>query len=164
MEIKDFEKCKVDGLDDYFEGKTTIWGGKSELLVDCEEASLETMLPYINKMLEFLDNNKPDVVKALIDDGMLDCAEDWVDGNDETEDSTEEHPCYILYDGSKVCLPITEEDFAASLRPNGMTIYFDEDDISAEIFIDCVPDYFAGHCIVMYLDSKGNINVNGLAG
>ena len=40
----------------------------------------------------------------------------------------------------------------------------DEEDILVEGYIDCDPDYFADHSIEIYLDSKGNIDVIGLAG
>ena len=35
---------------------------------------------------------------------------------------------------------------------------------SAHIFINCDPDYFADHSIEVYMDSKGNVDVIGLAG
>lgn len=162
MEINDFFESKYAE----HEGNTTIWGEETGLLVDCDGITFEEMLPLINNLLQFLENNKPTVVKALIDKGMLQLAEYWVENGEETEDSTDEHPSYVLYDGSTVTFPITEENFSNSLHLSGMNIdyYEDKADISADIFIDCEPDYFAGHSIEIFMDSKGNIEVNGLAG
>ncbi len=162
MEIKDFVPLEIFS----YEGDTTIWGEKVGIGVDCNGSTLEAMLPKINKLAEFLDKNKGAVVKALVDDDFLSLAEDWASSAEEAEDSTEEHECYIMEDGTKVYLPITEEDFAASLHLGGITVYYDpeKDDISADVFLDCKPDYFAYHSIVIFMDSEGNIDVNGLAG
>ena len=85
---------------------------------------------------------------------------------EEAEDSTEERRGYMVDDETAVYLPISEADFAASLGFNDIDISYDEkaDDISACIYIDCDPDYFAGHSIEIYMDSKGNVDVVGLAG
>ena len=162
MEIKDFTKSDVFD----FECRTTIWGDELGIGVDCDGSSLEDMLPMINRLTEFLEQNKKKVVAALVEDDFLSLAEDWASSAEEAEDSTEENECYIMEDGTRVYLPITEEDFAASLHFDGISVYYDDeqDDISADVFLVCNPDYFAYHCIEIFVDGKGNIDVNGLAG
>ncbi|MBR4083074.1 MAG: DUF2262 domain-containing protein [Lachnospiraceae bacterium] len=150
----------------YSYGSGFVWGEEATILVDRGKRSLEEMLPLINKFVESL-NNKDAFVKALIDDGMLALAEEWVSScEDEAEDSTKERRGYMVDDETAVYLPISEKDFAASLEFDTIDISYDEEaeDISAHIFINCDPDYFADHSIEIYMDSKGNIDVIGLAG
>mgnify|MGYP003440273148 CR=1 FL=1 len=150
----------------YSYGSGFVWGEEATILVDRGKRSLEEMLPLINKFVESL-NNKDAFVKALIDDGMLALAEEWVSScEDEAEDSTTERRGYMVDDETAVYLPISEKDFAASLEFDTIDISYDEEaeDISAHIFINCDPDYFADHSIEVYMDSKGNIDVIGLAG
>ena len=150
----------------YSYGSGFVWGEEATILVDRGKRSLEEMLPLINKLVESL-NNKDAFVKALIDDGMLELAEEWVSScEDEAEDSTKERRGYMVDDETAVYLPISEADFAASLEFDTIDISYDEkaEDISAHIFINCDPDYFADHSIEVYMDSKGNVDVIGLAG
>ena len=150
----------------YSYGSGFVWGEEATILVDRGKRSLEEMLPLINKLVESL-NNKAAFVKALIDDGMLALAEEWVSScEDEAEDSTKERRGYMVDDETAVYLPISEKEFAESLNFDTIDISYDEkaDDISAHIFINCDPDYFADHSIEIYMDSKGNIDVFGLAG
>jgi hypothetical protein len=150
----------------YSYGSGFVWGEETTILVDRGKRSLEEMLPLINKFVESL-NNKDAFVKALIDDGMLALAEKWVSScEDEAEDSTKERRGYMVDDETAVYLPISEKDFAASLEFDTIDISYDEEaeDISAHIFINCEPDYFADHSIEIYMDSKGNVDVIGLAG
>jgi len=150
----------------YSYGSGFVWGEEATILVDRGKRSLEEMLPLINKLVESL-NNKDAFVKALIDDGMLALAEEWVSScEDEAEDSTTERRGYMVDDETAVYLPISEADFAASLEFDTIDISYDEkaEDISAHIFINCDPDYFADHSIEIYMDSKGNVDVIGLAG
>ena len=151
----------------YSYGSGFVWGEETTILVDRGKRSLEAMLPLINKLVEFLNHHKDAFVKVLIDDGMLALAEEWVSCiEEEAEDSTEERRGYMVDDETAVYLPISEADFAASLEFDTIDISYDEeaDDISACIYIDCDPDYFAGHSIEIYMDSKGNVDVIGLAG
>lgn len=163
MEIKDFTK---DDVFDY-SAHTGIWGQNDVGIgVDCDGSSLEDMLPKINKLIQFIDGGKDKIVSALIEDDFLSLAEDWASSAEEAEDSTEEHECYIMEDGTRVCLPITEKDFADSLGFDGISIYYDTEtnDISASVYLVCQPDYFAYHCIEVFIESNGEIVVNGLAG
>lgn len=163
MTIKDFI---ADDVFD-FAGSTTIWGQEKVVVgVECYGSTLEEMLPKINKLIQFLDGGKEKIVAALIEDDFLSLAEDWASSAEEAEDSTEEHECYIMDDGTKVYLPITEEDFANSLGFDGISVYYDDEteDISASVYLVCNPDYFAYHCIEIFVEGSGEIKVNGLAG
>lgn len=149
----------------YSYGSGFVWGEETTILVDRGKRSLEEMLPLINKLVESL-NNKDAFVKALIDDGMLELAEEWVESSGEAEGRTDGRKGYLVDDETVVYLPISEKEFAESLEFDTIDISYDEkaDDISAHIFINCDPDYFADHSIEIYMDSKGNIDVFGLAG
>jgi len=162
MEIKDITKSDVFD----YEAKAEIWGEQVGIGIDCDGSSLDAMLPLIEKLAEFLDKNKDKVVKALVEDDFLSLAEDWASSAEEAEESTEENECYIMEDGTKVYLPITEDDFAASLHFDGISVYFDDDknNITSSVYLVCQPDYFAYHCIEIFVDGDGAITVNGLAG
>ena len=162
MTVKDITESEVFD----YEAKSEIWGEQVGIGIDCDGSSLGAMLPLIEKLTDFLDKNKDKVVAALVDDDFLSLAEDWASSAEEAEDSTEERECYIMEDGAKVYLPITEDDFAASLHFDGISVYFDDDadDISASVYLICQPDYFAYHCIEIFIESGMVINVNGLAG
>jgi hypothetical protein len=97
---------------------------------------------------------------------MLALAEEWVESSGEAEGRTDGRKGYLVDDETVVYLPISEKEFAESLNFDTIDISYDEkeDDISAHIFINCDPDYFADHSIEVYMDSKGNIDVIGLAG
>ena len=156
-----------DFNDEYSHGNAFVWGEETIICVEKKTHSLEDMLPLIQKLIAFLNKEKDTFVKALIDDGMLALAEEWVSSCvDEAEDSTEERRGYMVDDETAVYLPISEKDFAASFEFDTIDISYDEkaEDISAHIFINCDPDYFADHSIEVYMDSKGNIDVIGLAG
>jgi len=152
---------------EYSHGNAFVWGEETIICVEKKTHSLEDMLPLIQKLIAFLNKEKDTFVKALIDDGMLELAEEWVSScEDEAEDSTKERRGYMVDDETAVYLPISEKDFAASLEFDTIDISYDEEaeDISAHIFINCDPDYFADHSIEVYMDSKGNVDVIGLAG
>lgn len=149
-----------------YEAQTSVWGDTVSIGVDCDGSTLNAMIPKINSLVEFLQNNKDKIVKALVEDDFLSLAEDWASSAEEAEDSTEERECYIMEDGTRVYLPITEEDFADSLHFDSLSVYFDDEkgDISADVFLVCVPDYFAYHCIEIFVEGDHTIKVNGLAG
>lgn len=162
MNISDFKTPEVFD----YETRVTIWGREIGIGVDCCGSSLEDMLPKIDKLVKFLEGSRDRIAAALVAADFLNLAEDWVSGAEEAEESTAEHECYILEDGSKVYLPITEEAFAKSLCFNSLSVYFDEKagDISADVFLDCKPDYFACHSIEIFVGGDLTVKVNGLAG
>ena len=155
-----------DFNDEYSHGNAFVWGEETIICVEKKTHSLEEMLPLIQKLIAFLNKEKDTFVKALIDDGMLELAEEWVESSGEAEGRTDGRKGYLVDDETVVYLPISEKEFAESLNFDTIDISYDEkeDDISAHIFINCDPDYFADHSIEIYMDSKGNVDVVGLAG
>ena len=161
LELEDF---KNDGK--YSHANAFVWGEETSVLVNIKTRSLEEMLPLIQKLIAFLNKEKDAFVKVLIDEGMLKLAEEWVESSGEAEGRTDGRKGYLVDDETVVYLPISEKEFAESLNFDTIDISYDEkeDDISAHIFINCDPDYFADHSIEVYMDSKGNVDVIGLAG
>ena len=161
LELEDF---KNDGK--YSHANAFVWGEETSVLVNIKTRSLEEMLPLIQKLIAFLNKEKDAFVKVLIDEGMLKLAEEWVESSGEAEGRTDGRKSYLVDDETVVYLPISEKEFAASLEFDTIDISYDEEaeDISAHIFINCDPDYFADHSIEVYMDSKGNVDVIGLAG
>ena len=88
-------------------------------------------------------------------------AEDWASSAEPAEDETQE--CYLMENGAKVFLPITKEDFAASLRYVSVTVYAGEN-ISLELYLGCEPDYFAGHSIGMKIGADHTLEGGDLWG
>lgn len=164
MDISDFRKSELYS----YETDVTIWGRRIGIGVDCDKYSLEECLPAIDKLVDMLDKGRDKMLSALFDYGIISLAEDWASSAEEAEEyeDNEDIECYIMEDGTKVFLPITEEDFAKSLNMEGINIYFDDsaEDINADVFMFCKPDYFACHSIEVFVDKNGNIDVNGLAG
>ncbi len=160
LKIEDFRECEVCDC----EADIEVWGQKSGLIVDYNGGDVTKILPQINELLEKLEGSKEKIVTALIEDDMLDLAEEWVSNGGEDENGF-----YTTIDGAKIKFPITEEFFADSLRVDGLTIYADEDsdDISTSLFLMCKPDFFAYNGIEIfleYIDGELNIEVNGIAG
>ncbi len=141
-----------------------IWGEETKIRADKKEHSLEELVPLINKLISYLNHYEDIVFKAIVDDaGMLKKAEYYIDCMEEAEGSTEECRVFILEDGTVVTLPLAEEDFIESLHLKEVFIEFDneEQDISAQLTFDCMPDYFPDpgvhHIIAVNMGSKGNI-------
>lgn len=156
--------------DNSYHADIDIWGDSTPILVcvkrdtpDSDDTA-KKVLAVIERAAAVLHEKRADIEQALIDDGMIDNAEDWASSAEEAED--EDRECYIMEDGTKVFLPISEEDFKASLHANSVLIYVDEnfEYEDFEFFIDCRPDYFACHSIEVYVYSDGSLKVAGIAG
>ena len=136
--------------------------------IDDSEDKLEVnqVISDIKERLEWLDNNRALVEQALLDDDIdiLGLADDWADDGSELYDENQKR--YVMIDEQKVYLPIQEQTFLRSLYFNSIGIDYDEEaeGWELEIFIDCMPDYFAGHSIQMNIEVDGTISCNGLAG
>ncbi len=169
MEIKNFTTINDERNYSCFSFSVLLWDSITSILLDVDnkdkfpvtEETFNKILPKVTEKFQFIEQNRKAIEQALIDDGMVELAEDWTTSAEEDE---EEENCYII-DGEKVYLPISEEDFCASLNFNGINMIFDDDgNISADIFIDCTPDYFAYHSIEVFIDENNNIKCNSLAG
>lgn len=153
--------------DHEYEAFCTIWGNKTNVYIDISvpDAKIEQCLSAINAKLRRLDSGKPELFRALREDGddIVELAEEWVTSIDPEEDDQGEY--YLTDQGEKVRLPIDPQELCDGMTVEGVTVYYDaEDDISLDLFIYCAVDYFAGHCIEAYLESDDSFSVNGLAG
>lgn len=119
------------------------------------EINLEDKLEDIKSSLQWLEQNKTKLENVLIDNQVIELAEKWVISGVPVED--EEKECYMLEDNEKIYLPITKEKFIKSLYPESINIIFDEEKINIEVYFYCYPDYFAGHSIMLEIDSEKNI-------
>ena len=163
VELKDFSES--DDENEY-DACANLWDKNLYISVTADILPLEDMIPMINVMLKGLDSQKEAFFNDLVD-SYLPQAEDWVLNlcEESEEDSTDEKRCFITDDYNEIYLPISKEDFLDSLN---LSIYVsydkDESDILVEGYINCEPDYFAGHSIEFSVDSKGNFEIEGLAG
>ncbi len=164
-----------------YEGQFKIWGEDSGILVRVEDGTpdndltREKVLAVMEKITAVLNEKRSVIEQALIDDDMVATAEDWAssgeedydEGDEDHEDDDNRKECYILEDGSKVYLPITEEDFKASLTSSGGVLAYVNENFEYkdfDFFINCEPDYFACHSILVSVDADGSVKVGGLAG
>lgn len=170
--------------DNSFKAQVDIWGDKVLMSVSVEnlQDDTETAALKISKIMEtaaeLINKNRRAICKALLDEDMIESAEEWAsscfseenyDEEDDDEEDSSEEECYILPDGNTVTLPISEEDFLSSLHIESVLIYAEPKDgkydyPDAEIFIVCDPDYFLGHCIDVIIKKDGSVEVYGLAG
>jgi hypothetical protein len=167
MEIKDFVINEENSYK-VFEADTFIWCENVSILLDfgdipANEAALKAILPEINRKIQFINDNRKAIEQSMLDDDMVELAEDWASSAEEDEN---EEDCYIMEDGQKVCLPISEEDFLKSLHFDGLNLSFSKDTEKsfADLFFSCNPDYFAHHSIEIFIDEDDNIKCNSLIG
>ncbi|WP_278575191.1 DUF2262 domain-containing protein [Fusobacterium ulcerans] len=158
LQLEDFKASNVFTAETLF----SIWKNDlTDLYIDTEDdIKLRDFLPQIKNRLKWIEDNSQVIEKVLIDDGILELAEEWASSAEEAE---EEQECYIV-DGDKVFLPISEKDFSDSLYAESITATIENGEISLELFLCCCPDYFAGHCIIIDIDKDGNVVNGGLAG
>ena len=164
VKLKDFSESEE--YEDEYDACAKVWDKILYISVATDILPLEDMIPRINVMLKGLDSQKEAFFSDLID-SYLPQAEDWVLNlcEESEEDSTDEKRCFITDDGNEIYLPISKEDFLASLNLSIVVSYDeDEEDILVDGYIHCEPDYFAGHSIEFIVDGKGNFEIEGLAG
>ncbi len=184
-EIRNFpERIKIENItaDDVFSytGKASVWGEEISINISFDDSPLpEEILVFLEKYLAWINQHRQEALQTLFDDNILELAEDWAssaepyygdeeeDENDEDNEDDEKEPvCYIMEDGQKVFLPITEQDFSASLHLTAITFncpYETEEDFT-EIWCDCSPDYFAYHSVLIYLNANGSFENGSLQG
>ncbi|ORX84296.1 hypothetical protein BCR32DRAFT_291441 [Anaeromyces robustus] len=151
-----------------------LWGKKKILCVEFDDDSviddsviddtfLNSLLSIIESKILFINEQRSKIEQVLIEDGGVELAESWA--SSALEDS-ENEDCYIMEDGQKVYLPITEEYFKNSLyiSEGSITIKDSLDDVEIRIFVECNPDFFSGHAFQMFIDKNNEISSNGLCG
>lgn len=167
LSISDFEH-----LSDIFsfEGYCQLWGQQNInlYLVFPEDADRNDFLlkniDSVNEQLKWIENNRSEVENYLIKKDFLLLAENWASGAEKAEDEKQE--CYVMEDGQKVFLPITQDDFKGSLYFSSVELSYEEDinKPKLNIYLQCNPDYFAYHVIDMIIDGNKNIISANLAG
>ena len=163
VELKYFSESEDENE---YDACAKVWDKNLYISVTADILPLEDMIPLINVMLKGLDSQKEAFFNDLVD-SYLPYAEEWVLNlcEESEEDSIDEKRCFITEDYNEIYLPISKEDFLASLNLSIFVSYDeDESDIYVEGYIDCNPDYFAGHSIEFIVDGKGNFEIEGLAG
>ncbi len=174
IKIEDFEINNNMGSAE-FEVNAVIWDSYISISLDVDLKDEDTFdnnkiknyIEEFKKNLLWLENNKKAVFDALVDDDMLELAEEWAESSEETIIDGQK----VYVDGDDIFkLPISEEEFYKSLYFNSIGIRIDEDKeimdsrIMIEVFIDTKPDYFAGHSMEVTITDDYKISVNGLAG
>ena len=186
-EIRNFpERIKIENItpDDVFSytGKASVWGEEININIcfddspedENQKSLLENTLPFLEKYLAWINQHRQEALQTLFDDNILELAEDWTssaepyyDESEEDEDEDDKEPiCYIMEDGQKVFLPITEQAFSESLHLTAITFNcpYEDKEAFTEIWCDCSPDYFAYHSILIYLNANGSFENRGLQG
>lgn len=82
-----------------YEGRCRLWGQDVFVGLDLPEGedkarALEAALPAVEQRLEWLENNRAGVEKALLDDGGPDLAQEWASSAELAEE--EDAECYIM--------------------------------------------------------------------
>lgn len=162
---KTFDTLKAEdflGTEDGYETLFSIFNrDKVDLsIISEDELVLDGKLEEIKEKLKWLEENRENLEKKLLESGIISLAEKWVKSGIPVNDEARE--CYLVDDIEKVYLPISNEEFIKNLYPESINIIFDEDKISMEVYFYCYPDYFAGHCIMLEIDSDKNIYCSDL--
>ena len=167
IQVSDFESDGSTG----FSGSFTMWG-EDVCDVDIEfsdesddpEADLCKYIAVVNERLNWLGDAREFIARSLIAGGIIGIAEQWCATYPQAQDEAQE--CYVVDDGSKVFLPITEEDFINSIHLDNVSIDLSEGAVKTgiQVFLRCRPDYFACHAIVVDIDVNGVVTNADLAG
>lgn len=159
LTLKDFI-----GEDESYETLFSIFERDKVLLnIYLEDSlNLEDKFEDIKNNLKWLEENKDKIYTALLENNIVTLAEQWASSGIPVKDEKEEY--YIIEDSEKVSLPITTEIFLKSLYPESIDLEVGEENTSTTISFCCYPDYFAGHCLVVEIDSDKNIECVDLAG
>ena len=182
-EIRNFpEHIKIENLkqDDIFSytGKASVWGEETAININFDDSPAdenqknlpEETFVFLEKYLAWINQHRQEVLQTLFDDDILSLAEDWASSAeayyDEDDEEADEPEYYIMDDGQKVFLPITEQDFSKSLHLTAITFNcpYEEEEALTEIWCDCSPDYFAYHSILIYLNGDGSFENGSLQG
>lgn len=163
---KTFDTLKVEDFFDTEDSYETLFSifnrDKVALSIIFEdELVLDERLEEIKENLKWLEENREKLEEKLLENGIISLAEKWASSGIPVDE--EGKKCYLVEDNEKVCLPIEKEKFLKSLYPETVNVVFDEDKISMEVYFYCYPDYFAGHCIMVEIDSDKNICCSDLA-
>lgn len=153
-----------------FEGYCRLWGQQNInlFLIFPEDADrdeyLKKQMASVNEQLLWIESNRSKIEDYLLSEDFLSLAENWASSAEKAED--EEQECYVMEDGQKVFLPITDSHFRNSLRFSSVELNYEEEEEkpAINIYLQCDPDYFAYHVIDIMIDGDKNITSATLAG
>ena len=162
---KTFDTLKVEDFfdtEDSYETLFSIFNRDKVALsiISEDELVLDERLEEIKENLKWLEENREKLEDKLLENGIISLAEKWASSGIPVDE--EGKKCYLVEDNEKVYLPLEREKFLKSLYPESINVVFDEDKISMEVYFYCYPDYFAGHCIMVEIDSDKNIYCSDL--
>lgn len=154
---------------DYFSYETEcrIWKKRNiSLIIDFgEEANkpekLKKYKSKINKILNWIEENKKAVSDFLISHQCVTLAEEWVSENEKVGENSYKNDLEEI-----INIPITDEDFYNAMYLDSVLIDFDEDESKPDTTMHILfkPDYFKRHSLIVYLDGDGNIEYGDIAG
>ena len=162
---KTFDILKVEDFfdtEDSYETLFSIFNRDKVALsiISEDELVLDEKLEEVKENLKWLEKNREKLEEKLLESGIISLAEKWASSGIPVEGKDRKY--YLVEDNEKVYLPIEKEKFLKSLYPETVNIIFDEDKINMEVYFYCYPDYFAGHCIMLEVDSDKNIYCSDL--
>lgn len=153
-----------EGQEYDFEAPYTMWGNEIMVGVNVNIESDYDISSYserVEKRLMWINKKRHVIELAMLENGMGESAEYWTSNNYARDDDGG----YILNDGKKVFLPISDDDFCESLSLSEIAVNFEEDGTAdIEMYFACNPDYFDGHCIEILIDNDRNIVCDGISG
>jgi len=121
---------------------------------------IEDYHDLITENIAWINRKRHLIEQAILENRMTESAEFWISECEKSDDGG-----FILKDGSKVFIPISDDDFCKSLVISELTINIEESGKNdMEIYFTCKPDYFSGHCIELLIDNDKNITCDGLSG
>lgn len=154
---------------DYFSYETEcrLWRKNNvSLIIDFgEEAnkseSLKKYKTKINRLLNWIDENKQTVSDFLISHQCVTLAEEWISANEKVGENSYKNDL-----GEIVNIPITDEDFYKAMYLDSVLIDFEEDEIKPDTTMHILfkPDYFKKHSLIVYVDGDKNIEYGDIAG
>jgi predicted metal-dependent hydrolase len=160
MQISDFTLTE----DFTFESEIVVWDSNNafvsfELPDEVDEGQeknfLSKHIDYINQRIKWIKNNRQIIEQALLDNGMLSLAEEYISDLGEKIE-TEEQKSFIV-DGQKVYLPISSDEFFRAVNLSEIAFEFYEKTYEAVLYLTFTPDYFTGHCITTRINEDNQI-------
>ena len=137
-----------------------IWGKEVKVLISIRfsfsEDQLDDLVSIVEKKIAFLNNSRAAIEQTLLDEDAVSMANDWAES---AEPDEEEEDVYIMEDGTKVRLPITKEYFLSTISIVETSIEFWDslDDASTTAYVECEPDFFAGHAYEICINKEDQI-------
>ncbi|MHC5216300.1 DUF2262 domain-containing protein [Enterococcus sp. LJL128] len=156
-------------LVNYYTFQANLWGKDAYINVSLKKAKedlnvqeKDQLIKLLTKEIQWIEKSKTEFCGLMLEEGILALAEDWTCAAEEVEGKA---GCYKI-DGQEVQLPITKQVFEESLYFNGVGFEMSEDltKYDLTLYIECSPDYFAGHAIEVWSNQEHCVTVGSLVG